>query len=226
MKKTLLIILTILLVLTSCAKSKSPVNAPEPKELIQKFAYSVGGMVYQYYGSYYQIDEKNIQYFLKGIYDMSKGAFLYDEATQQQIFSDYTESVLQEMRTENLKKAEDFLAQNAKNEGVVTTESGLQYKVLKEGNDKHPQSDSIVKTYYKLSDLEGNDIQVVDSSNGPVSFAVNQLVPGISEGLCLMTEGSSYRFWVHPKLGYGENGSSSIAPNQLLIFDFEIVSIE
>ena len=224
MKKALIMILAVLVIFVSCAKAAGAKKDPQTIE--EKFAYTIGGMIFEYYGTYYDINEKNIDYFVRGVKDKLNGKYLYDNATDSKIFSEYSDSVLNKVSKENLAKAESFLKENAKKAGVISTASGLQYKVEKEGSGKKPAMDSTVSTFYKLSDMDGNVLQVVDSSNGPISFGVSQLVPGVSEGLCLMSEGSVYTFYLHPDLGYGPNGSGQIEPNQLLIFEFELVAVE
>lgn len=224
MKKALIMILAVLVIFVFCVNAAGAKK--DPKTIEEKFAYTIGGMIYEYYGTYYDINEKNVDFFVRGVKDKISGKYLYDNETDSLIFSEYSDTVLNKVSKENLAKAEAFLKDNAKKAGVVCTSSGLQYKVEKEGTGKKPAKDSTVSTFYKLSDMEGNVIQVVDSSNGPVSFGVNQLVPGVSEGLCLMSEGSVYTFYLHPDLGYGPNGSGQIEPNQLLVFEFELVAVE
>ena len=226
MKKYFIVVLVFLAVLVSCAKESGEiVNVKEPEKLSEKSAYAMGSMIYKYNKDYFGLNEDNLQFFIRGFYDMAKDKALYDEETSQKFITEFGETEMNRMRTENLEKAEAFLLENAKADGVIATDSGLQYQVLTEGNGNRPSADSTVNVYYKLSDLDGNQIEAVDANNGPATFPLNQLVPGISEGLALMSEGATYKFWVHPNLGYGENGSGAIQPNQLLVFEFELLSI-
>lgn len=221
MKKTLIIVLAVLLLCVSCVSEKR-----NPQTLEEKFAYTVGGMIYDYYGPYYEINEKNVEFFLKGFSDKLKGNYLFDQETDAKIFSAYSDSVLNKASKENLEQAEAFLKENATKEGVISTASGLQYSVQQEGTGKPVTINSNVTTYYILSDIQGNIIEAAtEDSNGSATFNVNQLIPGIAEGLCLMKEGSIYRFYVHPNLGYGANGTGQIGPNQVLVFDFQILSV-
>lgn len=221
MKKTLIIVLAALILCVSCVSEKR-----EPQTLEEKFAYTIGGMIYEYYGPYYEINEKNVDFFLQGFNDKLKGNYKFDQETDAQIFSEYTDNVLNKASKENLEKAESFLKENATKDGVISTASGLQYTVQQEGTGKPVTIDSNITTYYILSDLAGNIIEAAtEDKNGAATFNVNQLIPGIAEGLCLMREGSIYRFFVHPNLGYGANGTGQIGPNQLLVFDFQIVSV-
>lgn len=131
-------------------------------------------------------------------------------------------------RNKSLQETGDkFLAENAKKPGVKTTASGLQYEVIKEGGGARPTAQSVVSVYYKGSLLSG---KVFDQSqpNSPVEFPVNQVIPGWIEGIPLMTVGSKYKFYIPGKLGYGEMGNpqGGIGPNEVLIFEVELLGIK
>lgn len=122
---------------------------------------------------------------------------------------------------------ETFLASNAKKEGVITTPSGLQYKVLKPATGPIPTDADLVLVDYVGSLADG---EVFDSSarnGGPASLPVQGMIPGFSEGLKLMHQGEKVRFWMKPELGYGAAGAGNgvIPPNALLIFDVELHAI-
>ncbi|WP_430809594.1 MULTISPECIES: FKBP-type peptidyl-prolyl cis-trans isomerase [unclassified Carboxylicivirga] len=119
----------------------------------------------------------------------------------------------------------DFLAANAKKEGVVSTESGLQYKVVKEGTGASPKATDIVTVHYKGSLING---QVFDSSEGgdAVSFPLNRVIPGWTEGLQLMKEGGKSIFYIPYNLAYGKRGAGQvIPPYAALIFEVELLKI-
>ncbi len=128
---------------------------------------------------------------------------------------------------ENADAAAKFLADNAKKEGVITTASGLQYQVLKQGSGKRPSATSKVTVHYEGRLMDGT---VFDSSidrGEPLTFSLNQVIAGWTEGLQLMQEGSKYRFVIPSNLAYGETGAGeSIEPNSTLIFDVELLKIE
>ncbi|MCW0423104.1 FKBP-type peptidyl-prolyl cis-trans isomerase [Xanthomonas sacchari] len=129
--------------------------------------------------------------------------------------------------TKNKQEGNAFLAQNKNQKGVITTPSGLQYMVLREGSGARPTSSSKVRVNYEGKLLDGT---VFDSSykNGqPAEFALNQVVPGWSEGVALMPVGSKYRFWIPSNLGYGPQGmpGSPIGPDAMLTFDVELLNI-
>jgi FKBP-type peptidyl-prolyl cis-trans isomerase FkpA len=133
-----------------------------------------------------------------------------------------------EKRNNSLKESGDkFLAENAKKPGVVTTPSGLQYEVIKEGSGAKPTVESVVSVNYKGSLLSG---KVFDQSQegSPAEFPVGQVIPGWIEGIPLMTVGSKYKFYIPGKLGYGEMGNpqAGIGPNEVLVFEVELLSIK
>ncbi len=128
---------------------------------------------------------------------------------------------------QNAKAGEAFLAANAKKEGIKTTASGLQYKVLKAGSGKSPGREDTVKVHYHGTLIDGS---VFDSSvdrGEPVSFPVDQVIPGWTEALQLMKEGDKWQIFIPSNLAYGESGSPPrIAPNSTLVFDVELLSVE
>ena len=128
---------------------------------------------------------------------------------------------------ENLAKAEAFLASNNSKEGVITTESGLQYKVLKPGSgDKHPRSRDMVSTHYTLTNIDGKKLESSHDRFMPLQFVVTEVIDAWEEALALMTEGQQVELYVHPDLGYGCKGSPpNIGPMELLIFDLRLLSI-
>ena len=120
---------------------------------------------------------------------------------------------------------EDFLAQNGKREEVTTTESGLQYEVLEEGDGAQPTREDQVTVHYKGELLDGT---VFDSSydrGEPATFPLNRVIPGWTEGVQLMKVGAKYKFYIPPELGYGSRDQGKIPPNSTLIFQVELLSI-
>jgi FKBP-type peptidyl-prolyl cis-trans isomerase len=132
-----------------------------------------------------------------------------------------------EKQSAGLKQAEiDFLAENSQKEGIITTASGLQYEVISEGTGARPQITDTVRVNYEGSLIDG---QMFDSSyqrGEPTEFPLNGVIPGWSEGLQLMTEGSNYRFYIPSDLAYGSQGASGvIPPYSALIFNVELISV-
>lgn len=127
---------------------------------------------------------------------------------------------------ENIEKAKLFLAENAKRENVVQTASGLQYEVLtKSANTEHPKANSKVTVHYHGTLLDGS---VFDSSverGETISFSLNQVIKGWTEGLQLMTVGDKFRFYIPSELAYGNRSTGKIGGGSLLIFDVELFEI-
>ncbi len=123
--------------------------------------------------------------------------------------------------------AEDFLAKNKERHGVITTASGLQYEVLKQGAGEHPLPSDTVAVMYEGKLSDGT---VFDSSyqrGQPAIFPVGGVIPGWTEGLQLMTPGAKYRFVIPSELGYGPEGAGGvIPPNAVLQFDVELLGIK
>ncbi|WP_317128560.1 FKBP-type peptidyl-prolyl cis-trans isomerase [Tamlana fucoidanivorans] len=160
---------------------------------------------------------------------------LMDEAQAQQVIRTYFQKKQQaeaEKRKEagekNKAEGEKFLSENKSKDGVQTTESGLQYIVLKEGTGAQPSATSKVKVHYHGTLIDGT---VFDSSvdrGEPSEFGVNQVIKGWTEGLQLMKEGAKYKFFIPQDLAYGANPrpGGAIEPFATLIFDVELLEIK
>lgn len=133
----------------------------------------------------------------------------------------------QKIATQNIEQGEVFLANNAKRDGVKTTASGLQYEVLNSGGgDKPPTEVSTVNVHYHGTLTDGT---VFDSSverGEPISFPLNRVIKGWTEGVQLMKKGDKFRFFIPANLGYGSRSAGKIPPGSVLIFDVELLAIE
>jgi len=127
---------------------------------------------------------------------------------------------------ENIAIATDFLAKNKANKDVIETASGLQYQVLQKGEGEgHPSASSTVKVHYHGMLIDGT---VFDSSverGEPISFPLNQVISGWSEGVQLMVVGDKFKFFIPSELGYGNKATGKITPGSLLIFEVELLDI-
>ncbi len=124
------------------------------------------------------------------------------------------------------EEGEKFLAENALKEGITTTESGLQYEVIKMGKGKKPSATDKVKVHYHGTLINGT---VFDSSverGEPITFGLNQVIPGWTEGVQLMPVGSKFRFYIPQELAYGSQPAGDIPPYSTLIFEVELLAIE
>jgi len=127
----------------------------------------------------------------------------------------------------NKVEGETFLKENAKKEGVKVTKSGLQYKVLKQGDGLKPKATNKVNVHYRGTLIDGTEFDSSFKRGKPASFALNRVIPGWTEGIQLMTVGSKYKFFIPSQLGYKERGAGKlIAPHAVLIFEVELLAIE
>lgn len=127
----------------------------------------------------------------------------------------------------NLAEGEAFLAQNAQNEGVQVTESGLQYRVIEPGEGAQPSATDRVTVHYRGTLINGTEFDSSYARNQPATFALNQVIPGWTEGVQLMREGATYQFFIPADLAYGAEGRPGpIGPNATLIFDVELLEVE
>ena len=120
-----------------------------------------------------------------------------------------------------------FLAANAKKEGVVTTATGLQYKVLEAGTGARPKATDTVNVHYRGTFIDGKTFDSSYDRGEPISFPLNRVIPGWTEGVQLMPVGSKYEFYIPYQLAYGERGAGGAIPGYAtLIFQVELLAIE
>lgn len=222
---------------------KSTINAPKSQNAFligQTLGHQIGGsmlpqMAERIYGA--NTDKKlNTDAFLaamatsfrKGEYAIPTPGAIFD-VKMQEIQEKEMKAREEEMKKEyasQIEAAEKFLAENKEKEGVTTLPSGLQYKVIKEGNGDKPKASDVVKVHYHGTLIDGT---VFDSSvdrGTPATFGVGQVIPGWTEALQLMPVGSKWTVYVPQDLGYGSQNAGSIPPFSTLIFDVELLSIE
>ncbi len=132
----------------------------------------------------------------------------------------------QSMGAANAAEGDKFLLENRVKEGVVVTDSGLQYKVVEMGDGPKPAATDNVTVHYRGNLLNGQEFDSSYSRNQPMSFQLNQVIPGWTEGLQLMPVGSKFMFYIPPNLAYGPNGGGPIGPNATLIFEVELLGID
>jgi len=135
---------------------------------------------------------------------------------------------LEEQKVTNKKEGDEFRAKKAQEDGVKTTDSGLMYEVVEAGNGEKPGSENAtVVVHYTGTLLDGTKFDSSVDRGQPATFALNQVIPGWTEGLQLMSKGAKYRFYIPPDLAYGSDArpGSPIGPNSTLIFDVELIDI-
>ncbi|ULB34843.1 MULTISPECIES: FKBP-type peptidyl-prolyl cis-trans isomerase [Proteiniphilum] len=171
--------------------------------------------------------ELDVDSFVKAFTDVMNNTNLSMSPQEaNEVIQSYFRKKEDEMLVGNLKKGEAFLEENKKRENVITLSSGLQYKVLTNGNGAKPKATDRVKCHYHGTLING---KVFDSSverGQPAVFGVNQVIKGWVEALQLMSVGSKWRLFIPSHLAYGEQGAgNSIEPNSTLIFDVELLGI-
>ena len=210
-----------------------------PSTLIEKFSYAMGVYVADVYGTEYATEYYSMfqAYYLPeldpyfgylGIYDYMTGSLLYTIDELNQIMSDYYDDYDMRMAAladENLAKAEAFLKENAEKDGIFTTESGLQYQVVRQGDGALAKETDSVELDYELTLMDGTVIDSSYARGEHSTFPLSSVIAGFREGVMLMPMGSSYVFYIHPDLGYGDQATGSMDPNSLLIFKVETYSI-
>ena len=181
-----------------------------------------------------EMSEANFELIIQGFRDaIAKGRLVCQDSSDM-ILSMYFQQKAMAKQAEEDKKSEvfkvageKFLAENSKKPGVVTTASGLQYQVITEGDGVHPNAESTVKVHYHGTTIEG---MVFDSSvdrGEPIEFPLNQVIPGWTEGLQLMSKGAKYKFFIPQQLAYGSQSPTPIiTPYSCLIFEVELLSFK
>ncbi len=142
-------------------------------------------------------------------------------------YSRYSSNKRAAEAVENLASGQAFLTQNKTAEEIIETESGLQYQILERGKEtEHPSESSEVTVHYHGTLLDGT---VFDSSvqrNKPISFGLNQVIKGWTEGVQLMVVGDKFKFFIPSELGYGEQTAGKITPNSVLVFEVTLLAIK
>ncbi len=239
MKKELLLIAVTSVVLMGCEPPASEVDStPELGTVLdteeKRVSYGMG------VGLGERITQDNMQIdadaFAAGMKDAIEGAELQmtkDEIMaemqafqQQQVAAQQAE--LEQVADQNLAEGKAFLLENGAKEGVVTLESGLQYKVITEGAGEKPSATDTVEVHYSGKLLDGTEFDSSYQRGATVSFPVNGVIPGWTEALQLMPVGSKWALFIPSDLAYGPGGTGGgpIGPNATLVFDVELISIK
>lgn len=238
MKKVALILGLVCVSVVGNAQKKVPVKAPVAekapviKSRIDSVSYLVGASIAENISK--EMSEANIELILLGMKDglekkkpaiVDQGGMCVNNYFQEKNASKQAE---EEKLNEKYKiEGEYFLKQNTRNINVTTTASGLQYTILGETDGPKPSATSKVKVHYHGTTIEG---KVFDSSvdrGEPIEFPLNQVIPGWTEGLQLMSVGSKFKFFIPQNLAYGaQSPSPAIAPYSTLIFEVELLGFE
>jgi FKBP-type peptidyl-prolyl cis-trans isomerase FklB len=208
--------------MTSCGNKKS--SNVKLNNATDSLSYAIGLDLGDNLGQS-DLSSLNLEIMMKGIKDQ------LDSIPDMELLEarQFIQMEIQNMMEAKAEKEKDegvkFLEENKMKDGVQSTPSGLQYKVIQEGTGAKPAATDVVKVHYHGTLING---EVFDSSvdrGEPVSFPLNQVIPGWTEGLQLMSKGSKYMFYIPENLGYGSRSMGNIKPYSTLIFEVELLDI-
>lgn len=224
------------LALAACNK-EAPKAEVKLETEVQKQAYGLGASIGDFLKKDleakaevgYQLDTKLI---VKGMEDSLSGSSILNEQDIKDLLTKLNTEVTEKKAELAQAKAEEvkaqgvaFLAENAKKEGVVTTDSGLQYEVLAQGEGKKPLATDTVEVHYKGTLIDGTEFDSSYSHGEPITFPLNRVIKGWTEGVQLMAEGSKFKFFIPSELAYGERDLGKIPANSTLIFEVELLKV-
>jgi FKBP-type peptidyl-prolyl cis-trans isomerase len=226
MKLKALVLITALLSLSACEKKEAPQAQLDIESEADRFSYAlgmvIGERVLKQYG------DVDYAVLLQGMEAQHKDAetlISIDEAGEA--LKTQMEKTLAKQTEDNKSRGAAYLKSHAEKEGVQVTESGLQFIVITEGDGAKPKATDEVTVHYRGTLIDGTEFDSSYSRNAPTSFVLNQVIPGWTEGVQLMSVGSKYLFVIPSELGYGERGAGgSIGPYETLIFEVELLEIK
>ena len=204
----------------------SKINAQNTNSEMEKVSYSLGVSIATNVKSQglEQVDYESLTNALRDVFENNQLQISENESNM--ILQDYFGKLANKKKQANIEAGKNFLNENAQRDGVTTTESGLQYEVIKEGTGNLPKETDKVTVHYHGTLIDGT---VFDSSvdrGEPATFPVNGVIPGWVEALQLMKVGAKYKLFIPSDLAYGERGAGgAIGPNATLVFEVELISI-
>jgi FKBP-type peptidyl-prolyl cis-trans isomerase len=231
MKNFIIVLASVLAVSPLLGQEKSP----ELKTDIDKVSYSIGLQVgFNFTRQNEALKKQNVQIstdaMIAGVKDAIAGKPKLTTDQVRQVLTDFEKNMTQKVQAsaqKNKTEGEKFLADNKKKDGVKTTESGLQYKVLKEGNGPQPQGSDVVTVNYRGTLIDGTEFDSSYKRGQPATFPLTGVIKGWTEGLQLMKVGSKYQLVVPANLAYGERQMGpDIGPDSTLIFEVELLDVK
>ena len=232
MKKISVLVATVIVAMSASFTSCDSHKSASLKTAVDSASYAIGintGANYRTNLKTLPGGEANIDDLIAGFIQAIKGdsaAMKMTPETAQQYLQTYFVEASAKEAAQNKEAGEKFLAENKTKEGVITTESGLQYKVEKEGTGEKPTAADRVKVHYTGTLLDGTKFDSSVDRGEPAEFGVSQVIRGWTEGLQIMPAGSKYIFWIPSDLAYGERGAGQdIKPNSVLKFEVELLEV-
>ncbi len=227
--KNLFLIAFIGLFAVSCAQKSNVGKDVKLENQLDSASYALGQDVGNHLKSRNGVEELNYEAFMDGLYDVfNDKEQLIEESAAGPLIQKFLTEAKNKGKQENLEEGQAFLEKNKKKEGVKVTESGLQYKVLKEGSGISPDLIDTVKVHYVGTHLNGEEFDSSVKRGEPTRFPLNRVIQGWQEGLQLMKEGAKYKFFIPSDLAYGERvpPAGEIEPNETLIFEVELLEVK
>lgn len=220
MKPVLTVLLGLSLALSLPAADESPFKSTK-----EKGSYALGANM----GKNMRQNgiELDLDIFTKALKDaMSGGKLLMTDEQMREAYMALQAEVRTRTLDKNKKDGDAFLAENKKKEGIVTTSSGLQYKIETKGTGQVPKSNDTVVCHYRGTLIDGTEFDSSYKRSEPTSFGVTGVIRGWTEALLMMPAGSKWKLFIPSDLAYGERGNRGIPPNSTLQFDIELISIK
>ena len=204
----------------------------EPESDVDSVSYAIGMDIGDNFKT--QESEVNTEALAAGLADYLAENSLFSDEEKNQIIMKFQQDMKMKQMEASMGKAEEnkkagaaFLAENKKKEGVIETETGLQYKVVTEGSGPMPASTDVVTVHYRGKLLDGTVFDASYDRGEPIEFPLDRVIPGWTEGLQLMNVGSKYEFYISSELAYGDQGAGETIPaGATLIFEVELLSFK
>ena len=197
-----------------------------PKTDEEKFSYAIGYQIAESVKR--QGIEVDVDSLIQAIRDDLSGTPLrVSQPEMQAAVVAYQQKRFQKLSNKNEKAGKKYLASNKTEPGVVELPSGLQYKIVEQGSGNKPVSSDTVKVHYRGTLINGAEFDSSYARGEPVTFQIDKIISGWQEALVLMPEGAKWQVFIPPALAYGSGGfGQNIGPNETLVFEIELVSIE
>ncbi len=229
-----------LISVVGCQEAKKEEQAPVVLDTeVQKQAYALGTSIGMFTQRNLEQQETlgltlDQSLILRGIEDSLAGKSAIEQEEVQALMMNLEktmrekqQAVTEKQASEALEKGAAYLAENAEKEGVVVTESGLQYKVVEEGEGDKPNATDVVKVHYQGTLMDGTEFDSSYKRNAPIEFPLNGVIPGWTEGVQLMSKGAKYNFTIPSELAYGPQGRPPQIPaNSVLNFVVELIDFK
>ncbi|MBN2635048.1 MAG: FKBP-type peptidyl-prolyl cis-trans isomerase [Prolixibacteraceae bacterium] len=231
MKKTFFYLLVMSIIFTSASCSQSGAQKVKLETSIDSVSYAIGVL----FGASNKEQLKNVPAgdeinteIMAAAFTLATtdGEVLFSDEEANMMVNDFFQKESKKIAQKNLEEGNAFLEKNKTREGVITTESGLQYEIITEGTGAKPTEEDQVEVHYHGTNIDGTIFDSSVERGEPVTFGVTQVIPGWTEALQLMPAGSKWKVYIPANLAYGEQSPSpDIKPNSVLIFEVELLNI-